>query len=153
MRSAHELHQAGLEALVGRRLPAARRLLERARDEAVEPDLVARIEASRAFLIAELGDLTGALRVCRDALAMAGVTFETLGVLHSQRALILLRRGETAEALDAFGLGISMLTDPVELGKAHINRGNLHLARGAGHHAAEDFATAVTLLQRSGNEL
>jgi tetratricopeptide (TPR) repeat protein len=84
---------------------------------------------------------------------MAGVTFETLGVLHSQRALILLRRGETAEALDAFGLGISMLTDPVELGKAHINRGNLHLARGAGHHAAEDFATAVTLLQRSGNEL
>ena len=63
---------------------------------------------------------------------MAGVTFETLGVLHSQRALILLRQGETAEALDAFGVGIAMLTDPVELGKAHINRGGVHLARGAG---------------------
>ena len=37
-----ELHQAGLEALVGRRLPAARRLFERARDEAAEPDLLAR---------------------------------------------------------------------------------------------------------------
>ncbi|HEY2878759.1 CHAT domain-containing protein [Nocardioides sp.] len=153
MRSAHELHQAGLEALVGRRLPAARRLLERAREEAVEPDVLARIEASRAFLTVELGDHIGALRVCDEALAMAGVTFETLGVLHSQRALILLRQGETAEALDAFGVGIAMLTDPVELGKAHINRGNVHLARGAGRHAAEDFATAVALLKPSGNEL
>ncbi len=153
MRSAQELHQAGLEALVGRRLPAARRLLERAREEAVEPDVLARIEASRAFLTVELGDHLGALRVCDEALAMAGVTFETLGVLHSQRALILLRQGETAEALDAFGVGIAMLTDPVELGKAHINRGNVHLARGAGRHAAEDFATAVALLKASGNEL
>jgi tetratricopeptide (TPR) repeat protein len=127
--------------------------LERAREEAVEPDVLARIEASRAFLTVELGDHIGALRVCDEALAMAGVTFETLGVLHSQRALILLRQGETAEALDAFGVGIAMLTDPVELGKAHINRGNVHLARGAGRHAAEDFATAVALLKPSGNEL
>jgi tetratricopeptide (TPR) repeat protein len=152
VRSAHELHQAGLEALVGRRLPAARRFLERARDRAVEPDLVARIEASRAFLTVELGDLTGALEVCDAALAMEGVTFETSGVLHSQRALVLLRQGETAAALDAFGVGIAMLTDPVELGKAHINRGNLYLARGAGNDAAQDFATAVSLL-RSSNPL
>ena len=65
VRSAQELHQAGLEALVGRRLPAARRLLERAREAAVEPDLLARIDASRAFLTAELGDLMGALRALR----------------------------------------------------------------------------------------
>jgi tetratricopeptide (TPR) repeat protein len=152
VRSAQELHQAGLEALVGRRLPTARRLLERARDTAVGPDLVARIEASRAFLTVELGDLTGALEVCDAALALEGVTFETSGVLHSQRALVLLRLGETTAALDAFGVGIAMLTDPVELGKAHINRGNVHLARGDGHLAAQDFAKAATLLQ-SGNPL
>jgi tetratricopeptide (TPR) repeat protein len=153
VRSAHELHQAGLEALVGRRLPAARRLLERARDAAAEPDTLARVEASRSFLTVELGDLAGALQVCDDALALSGVSFETSGVLHSQRALILLRLGETAAALEAFGVGIAMLTDPVELGKAHINRGNVHLARGAGHEAADDFAAAVALLRPAGKPL
>lgn len=153
MHSAHELHQQGLDALVGRRLPAARRLLDRARSAAAEPDLIARIDASRAFLTAELGDVVEALALCDRALARAGATFETSGVLQSQRALILLRMGDTASALDAFGVGIAMLTDPLDLGKAHINRGNLHLARGAGDKAAADFAVAVTLLKDAGNPL
>jgi tetratricopeptide (TPR) repeat protein len=149
--SATELHRAGLEALVGRRLPSARRLLERARSRAHEPDLVARIDASRAFLAAEQGDLDGALLLCEEALAQEGVTFETSGVLHSQRALILLRIGDTAEALEAFGTGIAMLSDPVETGKAHINRGGVHLARGDGQRAAADFRIAVDLLRAEGN--
>ncbi len=153
MRTAHELHQAGLAALVGRRLPAARRQLDRARAAAAEPDLIARIDASRAYLTLELGDLVGALALCEDALARDGVSFETSGVLHSQRALVLLRMGDTASALDAFDVGIARLSDPVELGKAHINRGNLHLARGAGQRAAGDFSIAVTLLGEAGNPL
>ena len=151
MASAQELHQRGLEALVGRRLPSARRLLERARGEAREPDLLARIDASRAFLTAELGDLQGALDLCESALGEQGVSFETAGVLHSQRALILLRVGDTATALDAFGTGIAMLTDPVELGKAHVNRGGVHLARGDGRRAAADFEVAVRLFTDVGN--
>jgi hypothetical protein len=62
-----------------------------------------------------------------------------------------LRRGETVPALAAFDVGIAMLTDPVELGKAHINRGGVHLARGAGHRAAQDFDVAVSLLRETGN--
>jgi hypothetical protein len=139
--------------LVGRRLPSARRLLERARAGAREPDLVARIDASRAFLTAELGDLTGALRLCDDALRSPGLTFETAGVLHSQRALILLRVGDTSEALESFGTGIAMMSDPVEVGKAHINRGGVHLARGDGPRAAADFSTAVDLLNSVGNKV
>jgi tetratricopeptide (TPR) repeat protein len=146
VRSAQELHQAGLEALVGRRLPSASRLLERARASAREPDLGARIDASLAFLTAELGDLAAALTLCDEALAAEGVTFETTGVLHSQRALILLRLGDTTQALESFGIGIAMLSDPVEIGKAHINRGGVHLARGDGVRAAADFRVAVDLL-------
>jgi tetratricopeptide (TPR) repeat protein len=153
VRSASELHRQGLDALVGRRLPTARRLLDRASELALEPDLVARIDASRAFLCAEQGDLHGAVGLCDRALARPGVSLETRGVLHSQRALVLLRIGETASALAAFGVGIAMLTDPLELGKAYINRGNVHLARGAGRHAAEDLTTAVSLLRRGGNEV
>jgi hypothetical protein len=84
-------------------------------------------------------------------LSQVGLTFETSGVLHSQRALILLRVGDTARALAAFDTGIAMLSDPVETGKAHINRGGVHLARGDGVRAAADFAVAVDLLNTVGN--
>jgi tetratricopeptide (TPR) repeat protein len=127
--------------------------LDRARQAASEPDLSARIDASRAFVTAEEGDLAGALGLCEDALRVDGVTFQTQGVLHSQRALILLRQGDTTAAMDAFDIGIAMLTDPVELGKAHINRGAVHLARGAGSRAAQDFEVAVRLLRQQGNEI
>jgi tetratricopeptide (TPR) repeat protein len=153
VRGAQELHRDGLEALVSRRMPTARRLLQRARDLAREPDLVARIDASRAFLTAELGDLPGALRLCDEALAQPGVTFETSGVLHSQRALILMRLGDTTSALDAFGTGIAMLDDPVDLGKALANRGGVFLARGAGQRAAADFEEAVRLFSSAGNSV
>jgi CHAT domain-containing protein len=153
VQSASDLHQAGLEAIVVRRLPRARRLLDRARGATTEPDLSARIDASRAFVSAEEGDLAGALKLCEDALQVEGVTLETQGVLHCQQALILLRQGDTTAALEAFGVGIAMLTDPVELGKAHINRGGVHLARGAGSRAAEDFEVAVRLLRDQGNEV
>jgi tetratricopeptide (TPR) repeat protein len=153
VRSAHELHQAGLEALVGRRLAVARRLLERARAEAIEPDLIARIEASLAYLTLESGDLIRALELCDEALALPGVTFETSGVLHSQRALILMRQGETTRALDAFAVGVAMLTDPVERGKALSNRGGVYLATGAGSRAATDLEEAVRLFRGAGHDV
>jgi tetratricopeptide (TPR) repeat protein len=151
MRSAAELHEAGLEALVGRRFPTARRLLERAAGAASTPDLIARIDASRAYLSAELGDLPGALAMCDAALTRDGVRFETSAVLHSQRALILSRMGDTPASLDAFSIGIAMLADPVELAKALTNRGMVHLQRGAGQLAAADFTQAVALFKGSGH--
>jgi tetratricopeptide (TPR) repeat protein len=140
-----------LEATVVRRLRRASHLFERARKATTEPDLRARIDASRAFVTAEEGDLAGALAVCDGALTTEGVTLETQGVLHSQRALILLREGDTAGALEAFGVGIAMLSDPVELGKAYVNRGGVHLARGAGRRAAQDFEVGASLLREEGN--
>jgi tetratricopeptide (TPR) repeat protein len=151
MRSAAELHAAGLEALVGRRFPAARRLLEQAREATTSPDLIARIDASRAYMSVEQGDLEGALDMCDRALVRDGVTFETSGVLHSQRALILSRMGDADAALESFGIGIAMVTDPVELGKVLTNRGMLHVGRGAGQLAAADFTRAVELFRDHGH--
>ncbi len=151
MRSAAELHEAGLEALVGRRFPTARRLFDRARESASSPDLIARIDASRSYMSAEQGDLEGALATCQEALTRDGVTFETLGVLQSQRALILSRMGDAPAALDAFAIGVAMLTDPVELAKALTNRGMVHVARGDGEPAAADFVRAVELFRDAGH--
>jgi tetratricopeptide (TPR) repeat protein len=136
-----------------RRLPAARRLLTQARELSDDPDLTARIDATEASLRAELGDLGGALERCEAALGSDGISDETRGVLQAQRAWILLRTGETAAALEAFDLAIPLLTDSLELGKAYVNRGGVHLSRGAGPRAASDFARGVELLRAEGNEV
>jgi tetratricopeptide (TPR) repeat protein len=136
-----------------RRLPTARRLLARARKLSDHPDLTARIDATEASLRAELGELEGALELCDSALGSDGLSNQTRGVLQAQRAWILLRTGETAEAIDAFDVAIPLLTDPLELGKAYINRGGVHLSRGAGPRAASDFARGVELFRGLGNEI
>ncbi len=136
---------------MGRRFPAARRLLERAREAASSPDLIARIDASSAYMSAEQGDLPGALAMCEAALSRDGVTFETSGVLHSQRALILSRMGDASAALESFGTGIAMLSDPVEVAKALTNRGMVHVGQGAGQLAAADFTRAVELFEGAGH--
>ena len=136
-----------------RRLPAARRLLTRARELSDHPDLLARIDATEASLRAELGELKDALGLCDAALGNDGLSNQTRGVLHAQRAWILLRTGETAEAIEAFDVAIPLLTDPLELGKAYINRGGVHLSRGAGSRAASDFARGVELFRGLDNEI
>ena len=113
---------------------------------------MARIDASRAFLTAEQGDLPEALRLCDEALAQDGLPSGTSGVLHSQRALILVRIGETPAALDAFATGIALLEDPIELAKALSNRGSVYNdTRGEGQRASADFARAMTLFRDAGH--
>ncbi len=153
MPSASDLHRAASAEMQVRRLPAARRLLARARELSDHPDLTARIDATEASLRAELGELDGALELCDAALGSDGLSNQTRGVLHAQRAWILLRTGKTAEAIGAFDVAIPLLTDPLELGKAYINRGGVHLSRGAGPRAASDFARGVELFRALGNEI
>ena len=74
-------------------------------------------------------------------------------MLHSQRALILLRQGETAAALDAFDVGIAMLTDPVELGKAHINRGASTWPAVPGPARPRTSSSRCGSLREQGNEI
>src|SRR3954469_20270892 len=66
-----------------RRLPAARRLLARARELSDDPDMTARIDATEASLRAELGELDSALERCDTALRSDGISMETRGILHA----------------------------------------------------------------------
>src|SRR3954453_13180156 len=136
--------------MVDRRLPAARRLLTRARKLSDDADLTARIDATEASLFAELGELDAALDRCDEALQTTGINVETQGILHSQRAWILLRMGEAGDALDAFGRGIGSMRDRLELGKAHVNRGNVHLSQGSAAAAAADFSIGARLFDEVG---
>lgn len=148
MLSAETLHQRGLEASNAGRHTAARRLLTRAAERAGdEPDLLARIEGSLAYVEAELGRPQEALALCEQALARPEVSRRTKGVVTSQRGLLAMRRGDTRMAIRDLTTAIGQLDDdPVLEGRLRINRGNVHLQRGDVALAESDFATAREVL-------
>jgi len=153
VRTARELYEAGLAAVIDRRLTTARRLLNRARELSLDPDLTARIDASRAFLTVEAGDLEGALELCDAALRDPLIGPNTAGVLQSQRALILKRIGDSAGALEAFAASLDTLADLVERGKALVNRGLLYVDQGDYRLAVKDMSESVGIMTQLGREV
>ncbi len=154
MLSAEELHLRGVAAVNAGRLGQARRLLALARERTDDPDLQGRIDATSAYVAADVRDPGAALAALDTALGGGRFGGPTRGVLLCQRALILRRLGDAARALDAFGLAIELLGDsPLDLAKAHLNRGTVHLDRSDVAAAAEAFETAVVLYERVGDRV
>lgn len=137
-----ELHRRAVAALNARRFAQADRLLARAAELTTDPDLTARVQASRAFLEYETGDPGAALGRCTAALEVDGLRPETRGIVQCQLAMLHLRRGLAAEALADFSEAIGSLRDPDELGTAHVNRGGVYLAQNRADLAAADFEQA-----------
>ncbi|CUR55031.1 Tetratricopeptide TPR_2 repeat protein [metagenome] len=153
MQSAEELHRRGVVALTARRFDAARKLLLRAREAADTPQVQARVEASLAFHAYETGDADEAFRLCRQALELDGLDPETHGIVQCQHALLLLRNGKTTESLRAFADAIRSLEDPLELAKAHINRGGVFLQFSDAGKAIRDFELAALHAREAGDAL
>jgi tetratricopeptide (TPR) repeat protein len=150
--SPEELHLRGVAAYNRGRHAEARSLLERARARLDPGDLRTRVELSLALVWSETGDAPAALALCREALIRPGLQRETLGLLHSQIALILMLQGEGELALDAFSEAIALLDDDVPLARAFLNRGNVALQRGETARALPDFQRAEELATRAGDE-
>jgi tetratricopeptide (TPR) repeat protein len=141
-----EAHKRGVEALNSRRFEDAETWLGRALTHAATPADEARARASLAFLTYERGDLAGAFAEIERAAGVVRDDPDTRGVVLCQQALLLLRAGRTDEALAAFASSIGLLSDPVERGRALINRGGVHLAQGNAVEARDDFAAAAVAL-------
>jgi tetratricopeptide (TPR) repeat protein len=151
--TAAELHERAVSEINAGRFAAARSLLTRALDRASADEELGSIEASLAYLEAETGNRAEAMRVCEHALARPELTDETRGSIHSQRATLLMLVGHAQDALDELDVAISMLGgSPKFLGRAHLNRGNLHLQRNDITNAERDFELAVDLLTEVGLE-
>jgi tetratricopeptide (TPR) repeat protein len=141
---AEELHRTALEAVNAGRFGAARDALRRAARITTNPDLQARIALTTAYADAETGRSDEALSVCRTALGSAGISSETEGLLHSQIALLLMRRGDHVRSLEHFAAAIDHLqSSPDRLGYSYLNRGNVHLQRGDLEKAEADFESAA----------
>ncbi|MCW2765921.1 MAG: Tetratricopeptide 2 repeat protein, partial [Nocardioides sp.] len=144
MLSASELHQRGVAAINSGRVTTARGLLVRALARADQDELGGAIEASLAYVEAETGNREGAMALCDHGLSRPGLTPATRGVIHSQRALLIMLSGRTEEALAEFDVAIAALGDSAKhRGRARLNRGNLFLQRNELARAEDDFANAV----------
>ncbi|WP_395658061.1 CHAT domain-containing protein [Nocardioides sp.] len=151
MLTARELHARGVAQMQAGRVAAAREPLRRALDRTDDEAFLGSVEASLAYVEAELGDRDEAMRLCQRALARPGLDEVTRGTIHGQRALLLMLGGRTAEALDEFATAIGLLQgSPVVLGRAHVNRGNVRLQLGDLGRARDDFTVGAGHLAGAG---
>jgi tetratricopeptide (TPR) repeat protein len=133
------------------RYERARSLLENARKATDDPDLLTRVELSLAMVWSELGDSPAAVAVCEAGLRRPDIADSTVGLLHSQMALIFMLQGENEQALASFDKAIGALTEGVPLGRAHLNRGNVYLQQGVIAKALTDFERAESLFRAVGD--
>ncbi len=148
--TAGELHRRGVAANNAGRYAEARRLLTRAHALAADTETSALVECSLAHLEAETGDWPAALARCDDLLARAGLSGRTQGMVHGQRAMLLMIAGRLPESLVEFSAAATGLAeDPEELGRVLLNRGNVHLQLLAVGDAEADFRAAVPALEHA----
>lgn len=151
MLTAEELHERGVGASGAGHFALARRLFEKALARTSDEALTGGIEASLAYVEAETGRRDEAMRLCEQALTRPGLTPLTVGTIHSQLALLLMLAGRSPESLEEYRVAIGMLQGhPKQLGRAHGNRGTIHIQNHAIEEAEADFLAATRLLKEAG---
>lgn len=143
MLDAEELSRRGREASTAGRHAEAVSLLTRAVDRAADDRQRATALQSLAHATAERGSPDDGIALCREALSLDDLDETVRGTVHSQLGLLLMRRGETEAALDAFATALPLVADqPDPRGRLHLNRGIIHLQRGDPASALADFGVA-----------
>ncbi|HEU4567789.1 MAG TPA: CHAT domain-containing protein [Marmoricola sp.] len=152
MRTAEELRQQAALAVRRGSFASARTLLQRARRLAREDvDLLALVELTEAYMVAEQEDSAEGIRRCRALLDREALAETTRGRVWSQLGLLQLRSGEAEAALQSFSEAVARLEDaPEPLGRALLNRGNLHLQLHRPEPAARDLVRAASELGAAG---
>jgi tetratricopeptide (TPR) repeat protein len=142
-----ELHRRALTASAEGRQAAARTLLIRALDRDPTTEMRARILLSLAYQESERGQLDDGLRLLEEAAKQPGLPASLLGLLACQRALLLMRSGDWSGALSSYQKALPLLgdDDPMELARAALNRGVVHLRLGDLARAREDCERCIQI--------
>ena len=152
--SASELYRRGRAHLNAGRNAAGRRALALAAARADDGDLQARIVGSLAAVTARQGDGATAERLCRDALALSGLSAGTEAVLYGQLGLLTLERGDLDGSVALFDRAIAGIGDDAEhRGPIHLNRSVAHMQAGRLAAAREDLERAAADYATTGSEV
>ena len=142
--SAEDLYARALTATNAGRFPAARRLLDRARAAAGDPDLHARVDLTAAYVESETESPAHGLELALGVLDRPGLRRETYGRTWSQLGLLHMRTGRNEDALNAFAEAVPRLDEhPEPQARVLLNRGNVYLQQGDTTRAATDFTDAA----------
>ena len=158
--AARELFQRGSPARSRRRF---RTLLLRVDTVHAPRGLPVEVQLQRARLLLGLaaaefevtGDLDAAMLLIDESALVADRAPDLAASVHGQRGLLLLRRGETAQALAALDQAVRWLdaAPPYDQMTMLLNRGALQLERGALEAAEADLARCVELAAGHGERL
>ncbi|MDN3496209.1 CHAT domain-containing protein [Planococcus sp. APC 4015] len=155
--SAQQLYERGVDLVNGGRYSAARRALSAAADAAAsaeDHDLAARIDGTRAYLLARVGDIDAGLRLCRDALDKPGISDATRAILAGQMGALELERGALDSAVEWLTRAIDSYDgDPVRSANMRINRSLADMQRGSWDAAAADLRWAEQAFRASDRPL
>ncbi len=159
LQRAEALHAEGLAACrnmhpaVGTRLlqAALRQLDDGPTQNKAVAQLRGRILVSLAYAQGELGRVEQGLHLLAEAEAL--LPGERRGLLLYQRGLLLMRNGQDRLALQQYDDAIAILreqSDPEDLARALLNRGNVHLNAARVSLARADFLRCSAVASRHG---
>lgn len=132
------------------RLGEAERRVALAEQRTVDPDLLARLDVVRSYLVAERGDPREGMRILQAAQGRGALAETTRAVIESQRGTLLMRLGDYRAALQALSSPSLHTLEPVELVRNGLNRGLAHLQLGNVVGAGADFEQVVRLGEAEG---
>ncbi|WP_431807693.1 CHAT domain-containing protein [Microbacterium paraoxydans] len=149
--SASELHHRGVEAANARRFTQAHRALDAADARTDDPELRARIDGTRAYVLTQTGDPAAAEELCRAALARDGLLPETVALLSGQLGTLLMHRGRLPEAEAMLTRAIDALSaagaESIELANCLMNRSVVRMQRHELDACVADLRRALAVYQ------
>jgi tetratricopeptide (TPR) repeat protein len=143
---APELHQRAVTLMNDGDYDASAALLTQARERTQDPDLLARIDLTAAYISSQQGAMRTGIERCHTLLQRRGLSPETRGLIWSQVGLMHKHAGDTGTALADYTTAIGLLQDSPELSRSLLNRASLHLQRADAASAVADLTRAVDLL-------
>jgi len=143
--SAEQLHARATEANRRGRYSAARRHFLQGLQRTDDPSMVAALQRGLSYAETELGNAVRGLELLDGAIS-AGRSLDPLerGMLLSQRGLVRIRLGDVKGSLaDYLAAQPLVATNPEELARIGVNRGNIFLDQGQVEAAVADYSMAL----------
>ena len=150
-RSADELHRQAVDLVNRGRFDAAADALARAVADADDPNLRARIAGTQAYVMARTGHVAEAERICREALAIDGLSDHTIAILAGQLGALAHEAGRLPDAERWLTRAIEALADdPVARANTRVNRSLVRMQHRRLDDAEDDLRRAMSTFAEAG---
>ncbi len=144
--SASELHRRGVAAANARRFADARRALTSASARTEDPDLLARIDGTIAYVLDQTGEHATAEALSRELLTRHGLSADTVALLSGQLGTLLMHAGRLEHAEKMLTRAIDTIPgETIELANLLMNRSMVWMQRHELTRCVTDLHRAIAV--------